>query len=64
MLVYTIDYWVLPYFTGKTFFQITGVALKEFIPTLVWKAGRKKGKPLSASRIRNILIPLRAIRIL
>jgi len=56
-----IDYWLLPYFAGKTFFQITGVALKEFIPTLVWKAGRKKGKPLSASRIRNILIPLRAI---
>ena len=56
-----IDYWILPHFTGKTFFQITGVALKEFIPTLVWKAGRKKGQPLSASRIRNILIPLRAI---
>ena len=56
-----IDYWILPHFAGKTFFQITGVALKEFIPTLVWKAGRKKGQPLSASRIRNILIPLRAI---
>lgn len=56
-----IDYWLLPHFSGKTFFQITGVALKEFIPTLIWKAGRKKGKSLSASRIRNILIPLRAI---
>ena len=56
-----IDYWLLPHFSGRTFFQITGVALKEFIPTLIWKAGRKKGKPLSASRIRNILIPLRAI---
>ena len=56
-----IDYWLLPHFSGKTFFQITGVAVKEFIPTIVWKAGRKKGKPLSASRIRNILIPLRAI---
>ena len=48
-----IDYWILPHFGGKTFFQITGVALKEFIPTLVWKAGRKKGQPLSASRIRS-----------
>ena len=56
-----INYWILPHFGGRTFFQITGVALKEFIPTLVWKAGRKKGQPLSASRIRNILIPLRAI---
>jgi len=56
-----IDYWLLPYFADKTFFQISGVSLKEFIPTLVWKMGRKKGKPLSASRIRNILIPLRAI---
>lgn len=56
-----IDYWLLPYFSGKTFFQITGVTLKEFIPTLIWKTGRKKGTRLSASRIRNILIPLRAI---
>ena len=56
-----IDYWILPHFGGKTFFQITGVSIKEFIPTLVWKAGRKKGQALSASRIRNILIPLRAI---
>jgi integrase len=56
-----IDYWLLPYFTGKTFFHITGVALKEFIPTLVRRRGPKKGQSLSASRIRNILIPLRAI---
>jgi integrase len=35
--------------------------MKEFIPTLVWRKGKKAGKPLSASRIRNILIPLRAI---
>lgn len=56
-----IEYWLLPHFADKTFFQITGVAVKEFVPTLVWKAGRKKGNPLSASRIRNILIPLRAI---
>ena len=56
-----IDYWLLPHFGNKTFCQITGVALKELIPTLVWKAGKKKGQPLSASRIRNILIPLRAI---
>jgi integrase len=56
-----IDYWLLPYFGDKTFYQISGVTLKEFIPTLVWRKGKKKGKPLSPSRIRNIFIPLRAI---
>jgi integrase len=57
----TISYWLLPYFAEKTFFQINGVTLKEFIPKLVWRSGKKKGQPLSASRIRNILIPFRAI---
>ena len=56
-----IAYWLLPHFGNKTFFQITGVAIKEFIQKLVWKAGKKKGQSLSASRIRNILIPFRAI---
>jgi integrase len=56
-----IDYWLLPYFGKMTFHQITGVALKEFLPTLVQMKGKKEGKPLSASRIRNILIPLRAV---
>lgn len=56
-----ISYWLLPYFAEKTFFQISGVSIKEFISTLVWKAGKNEGKPLSASRIRNILIPLRAV---
>jgi integrase len=56
-----IAYWLLPHFDNKTFFQITGVAIKEFIQKLVWKTGKKKGQSLSASRIRNILIPFRAI---
>jgi integrase len=56
-----IKCWLIPHFGNKTFFQITGVAIKEFISTLVWQTGHKKGTPLSASRIRNILIPLRAI---
>jgi len=56
-----IDYWLLPHFGKMTFHRITGVTLKEFIPTLVMKKGGKTGKPLSASRVRNILIPLRAI---
>jgi integrase len=34
-----IDYWLLPHFGNMTFHQITGVTLKEFIPTLVMKKG-------------------------
>ena len=49
------------YFGDKTFYQISGVTLKDFIPTLVLRKGKKEGKPLSPSRIRNIFIPLRAI---
>jgi len=56
-----IAYWLIPCFGDRSFFQITGVAIKEFIQKLVWKTGAKKGRPLSASRIRNIMIPLRAI---
>lgn len=56
-----IDYWLVPHFGKMTFNQITGVTLKEFIPALVLKKGKKAGEPLSASRIRNILIPFRAI---
>lgn len=56
-----LDYWLVPYFGDQTFFQITGVALKEFIQTLEFKDGKKQGQPLSGSRIRNIIIPLRAI---
>lgn len=56
-----IDYWLLPHFENMTFHQITGVALKEFISTMKFRQGEKKGKSLSASRIRNVLIPLRAI---
>lgn len=56
-----IDYWLLPYFKGKSFYQITGVELKKFLAGLKWQDGKNKGKPLSRSRVRNVLIPLRAI---
>jgi integrase len=52
---------ILPFFQDRTFYQITGVCLEEFIDTLKWRTGEKKGEELSSSRIRNILIPLRAI---
>ena len=57
-----INYWLNPHFGKQTFFQITGVAMKEFVENeLVFQTGKKQGLRLSASRIRNILIPLRAI---
>ncbi len=56
-----IDDWLLPHLSGKTFHQITGVTVKELIGKMVWRKGAKKGQKLSASRQRNILIPLKAI---
>lgn len=56
-----IEYRVRPFFKDKTFGQITGVTLKDFIKTLVWLKGPKMGCLLSASRVSNILIVLRAI---
>jgi len=52
---------LLPHFGDLTFYQISGVALKEFIPKLVKQTGENEVKPLSPSRIRNVFIPLRAI---
>lgn len=56
-----IEYWLRPSFADRTFQQITGVALKEFVANLARKKGKRKGAHLSASRVRNILIPLRTI---
>lgn len=53
--------WIKPFFADKTFSQITGVTVKDFIKTLNHKRGDKKGLPLSKSRVNNILIVLRAI---
>jgi len=46
-----IDYWLLPYFNGKSFHQITGVELKKFLGGLKWQDGKNKGKTLSRSRV-------------
>ena len=56
-----IDDWLLPCFGDKSFQWITGVRLQEFVSGLRWRTGKNKGKQLSSSRIRNILIPLRTI---
>ncbi len=56
-----IEYRIRPFFKDKTFGQITGVTIKDFIKTLVWLKGPKKGLPLSASRVSNILIVIRAV---
>jgi len=56
-----IDYRLIPYFGDMAFGEISGVTLKEFIGSLVHEKGKNAGKQLSASRVRNILIVLRAI---
>lgn len=56
-----IDYWLLPHFGELTFYQISGPELKNFIATVKWKSGPKKGQTLSKKRVKNILIPFRAI---
>jgi len=56
-----INYWLLPHFGELTFYQISGPELKNFISTLKWKSGNKKGQLLSKKRAKNILIPFRAI---
>ncbi|WP_169400691.1 tyrosine-type recombinase/integrase [Desulfobacter curvatus] len=53
--------WIKPFFADKSFGQITGVTVKDFIKTLNHRQGRKKGQPLSKSRVNNLLIVLRAI---
>jgi len=55
------NYWLLPYFKGKTFYQITATEMKQFLASLKWKEGKNKEKAHSRSRMKNILIPLRAI---
>ena len=56
-----LDFRILPYFKGKTFDEITGVTLKDFIKQLNWTQGKKKGQPLSKSRVNSILIALKAV---
>lgn len=56
-----IDYWLLPHFAEMTFYQISGPELKNFIATLKWKSGAKKGQLLSKKRVKNILVPFRAV---
>lgn len=56
-----INYWLLPHFREMTFYQICGTELKNFISTIKWKSGAKKGQLLSKKRVKNILVPFRAI---
>jgi len=56
-----IDCWLLPCFGKMTFHQIHAVKLRQFLDQLKWRKGEKAGTSLSRSRIKNILIPLRAI---
>ncbi len=56
-----IDDWIIPYFSDKTFFQLTKVELKQFVATLRHRKGPKTGESLSRSRCNNIILPLKEI---
>ena len=56
-----LTYWLIPKLNKVPFSQITGPFLREFVNSLNQKEGKNKGKPLSAHRKRNILIPLNKI---
>jgi integrase len=57
----SIDTWILPLLGEKTFYQLSGVELGQFIQKLRWRNGKRKGEQLSQKRIKNIVSPLRAI---
>lgn len=52
-----INYWLRPYFRKMSFAKITYFEIVKFIGSLKWKTGKNAGKPLSTSRIKNILSP-------
>ncbi|CAG36741.1 Arm DNA-binding domain-containing protein [Desulfotalea psychrophila] len=51
---------VLPYFRDLNFAEITSARMRKFIATMKGKRS-EQGQPLSAKRIRNVIIPLRVI---
>lgn len=55
-----LQYHLLPYFEQLPFSEFNAVAIKKFAAHLASKTNHS-GKPLSAKRIQNIMIPLRVI---
>lgn len=56
-----IDYWLVPYFSKKSFFQITTVEVKKFVATMKHEKGPKAGQQLSRARIVNVLQVFKSI---
>lgn len=50
-----IDFWLIPYFGNKSFFQITTVEMQKFIASMKHQSGPKAGQQLSRARIVNVL---------
>jgi len=55
-----LNYHHIPYFSGMPFSEFNPLQMKKFVATLKGKKNQFD-RPLSAKRIQNILIPLRAI---
>lgn len=52
---------LMPFFGNLTFFEINGVTVQSFVMGLRHRTTYRKDQPLSASRVRNIIIVLKAI---
>ena len=55
-----LNYHHIPYFSGMPFSEFNPLQMKKFVATLKGKKNQFD-RPLSAKRIQNIMIPLRAI---
>lgn len=56
-----ISCWIKPYFSEKTFYELTRYEVQKFIGTFKLKIGKKKGDHLSKSRSKNIISVLRTL---
>ncbi len=55
-----LNYHLLPFFSELPFSEFTTVLMKKFVASMKSKKNRY-GKPISAKRIQNVMIPLRII---
>ena len=53
--------WIVPYFSSKTFYDLTRLEIQKFIGTFKLKTGKNKGKTVSRSRASNIITVLRSV---
>ena len=53
--------WIIPYFSQKTFYDLTRLEIQKFLGSMKCKIGKNKGKTVSKSRAGNVITVLRAL---